>query len=230
MINWLNFFEEEGLERGDLILVTGVDLTASWATAVFTSANLETSLGLDVEYATVGGIRAAAKLSWSHDQAAMTNATPLPREGPNTQANQAIFIRRLRAKRGLLGLALRANAEPRDIRRHNHSDTAGDQGIKVEGECEPYVKIEEGIEPSLKTEDEIKTGVKAEDDIGSSMKMEDFGNVDPDVEMEEASQREEVRFIIFGTTTPKVLMDGIKVRGFANASSGLHPGGEYLSR
>ncbi|KZV60780.1 hypothetical protein PENSPDRAFT_759826, partial [Peniophora sp. CONT] len=127
MPNWITFFEDEGLDRGDLILVTGVDLVISWATAAFTSSSTEAGLGLDIEYVTVGGVQAAAKFSWDHDQAAMSNSTPLTQNGPNTELNQTIFIRRLRAKRrGFLGIALRANAEPRDPDLGDDTDSDGD--------------------------------------------------------------------------------------------------------
>ena len=134
ILNWIDFFREEGLGRGDIILVTGVDLVVSWATAAFTTLSTEAGLGLDIEYMAVGGVQAAAKFSWHHDQAAMSNSTPLTEDGPNTVANQTIFIRRLRAKRGFLGIAMSANAEPQDPDVGGDPDLDGDLAIETEME------------------------------------------------------------------------------------------------
>ncbi|VDC02079.1 unnamed protein product [Peniophora sp. CBMAI 1063] len=177
--SWIRFFEDEGLTVDDLVFVTGVDLTASWANAVFTSGSLETSLGLDIEYVTVGGIRAAATLSWTHDQAAMTNSTPLTDDGPNVKANQAIFIRRIRAKRGILGLAIKANAEPRD------PDVGDDPNDDV---C-PRLLVIAGSEPDRHEDEEAERSANV--NVGPDLGARAENDAHQEIELEESPQRDE---------------------------------------
>ncbi|VDC04168.1 unnamed protein product, partial [Peniophora sp. CBMAI 1063] len=117
----------------DVILVTGVDRTTSWGTAVWTDAHLDAKFGLDVQYAGAG-VQLAAEFSWKHTQGAMVNHGPVnhhrrPLAALNTnvarrsstdrplneECNQSIFIRHIRAKRRRwLGLKLKANGQRND--------------------------------------------------------------------------------------------------------------------
>ncbi|KZV72759.1 hypothetical protein PENSPDRAFT_649518 [Peniophora sp. CONT] len=117
MNSWIPFLKMKGLKLDDVVLITGVDRTACWATAAFAGSNLEVGFGLDVQYAPVAGAHITTQLKWHQDTSVMTNSTPAATglEGTlNTELNQTIFVRRLRAKRRFWGMSMKANAEPHD--------------------------------------------------------------------------------------------------------------------
>ncbi|VDB84966.1 unnamed protein product [Peniophora sp. CBMAI 1063] len=126
---WLHFAVHKlGLEIAleDVILVTGVDLTTSWATATFSGVHLDASFGLEVQIADTGE-QLASQFSWKHAQGASVNfgpttmhprsqataGTDTPRDPLNTNCNQSLFIRHIRAKRRprWLGLKLKTNGK-----------------------------------------------------------------------------------------------------------------------
>jgi hypothetical protein len=123
----------------DLMLVTGVDLTKSWSTVVFTERQMEGAVGLEVDYATVGGLKLASSFRWKNTEQALVNWGPQPeqdmrvsssggssdgRSTPDASASslagstsplnrkedQAIFIRRLRVKKRVLFRGLKIMA------------------------------------------------------------------------------------------------------------------------
>ncbi|KZV72762.1 hypothetical protein PENSPDRAFT_683492 [Peniophora sp. CONT] len=117
MSAWEPFLKSHGLKLWDLVVVTGVDRTALWSTAVFAGHNTDIGFDLNVQYPSVGGVQLTPRLTWHHDAAVITNSTPTAAEQdePNAELNQTIFIRRLRAKRRMFwGITMKANAEPRD--------------------------------------------------------------------------------------------------------------------
>ncbi|VDC01180.1 unnamed protein product [Peniophora sp. CBMAI 1063] len=136
MESWHEFAvrREHDIALEDLILVTGVDLTTSWATAIFSDTELEAGFGLKVQFADVGaGIQLACQFSWQSTFGALVNSGPVPalaqlrsRENAamtdvdspaarpiNSLNNQTLFIRHIRAKprRPWRGLKLRAAGE-----------------------------------------------------------------------------------------------------------------------
>lgn len=81
--SWLQFARARGhrIKLEHLILVTGVDRTTSWATAVFSDTKLESGFGLKVQFATVGapaGIDLACRYSWQSTSSAWVNTGPSP--------------------------------------------------------------------------------------------------------------------------------------------------------
>ncbi|KZV72229.1 hypothetical protein PENSPDRAFT_368623 [Peniophora sp. CONT] len=76
--SWYEFFSQRHLiELEDLILVTGVDHTTSWATAVIADTELEAGFGLNVQFATAGaGIQLACQYSWQSTFGALVNSGP----------------------------------------------------------------------------------------------------------------------------------------------------------
>jgi hypothetical protein len=123
----------------DLMLVTGVDLTKSWSTAVFTERQIEGAVGLEVDYATVGSLKWASRFRWRNTHGAQVNWGPQPEQDmtyissgeswdrqstfttstpsladslslANRKEDQAIFIRRLRVKKRVLFRGLKIQA------------------------------------------------------------------------------------------------------------------------
>ncbi|VDB88671.1 unnamed protein product [Peniophora sp. CBMAI 1063] len=78
MQSWYDFFSQRYLlEMEDLMLVTGVDRTTSWATAVIADTELEAGFGLDVQFAdTASGIQLACQYSWKSTFGAFVNSGP----------------------------------------------------------------------------------------------------------------------------------------------------------
>ncbi|VDC01178.1 unnamed protein product [Peniophora sp. CBMAI 1063] len=134
-----------------LMLVTGVDLTTSWATAVFNDTKLDAGFGLRVQFASAGSdVHLACQFSWQSTFRALVNSGPARRLPPSSLAdetstrdtstsiephesqplktvgNQTLFIRHIRAKarRPWRGLQLRAAGG--DDRRFDASDNDSD--------------------------------------------------------------------------------------------------------
>ncbi|KZV77377.1 hypothetical protein PENSPDRAFT_747104 [Peniophora sp. CONT] len=126
MDNWLSFFESENVEPTSVFLVTGVDRTASWATAASTASKHEIEFSISVEIQSVGGFDVAPKLSWKRSPTMMANSSQMPRNGhvqePLTD-NHTIFMRRLRIKRRTIipGFKMKAAAGSHEL------DTSKDQ-------------------------------------------------------------------------------------------------------
>lgn len=116
MDGWIPFVKAIGLKLSDLMLVTGVDRTTLWSTAAFARQSGDIGFDLNVQYPTIGSVHVAPEISWRHDTGIITNTTPTPAGGdtPNTELNQTLFVRRLRAKHRFWGVSMKANAEPRD--------------------------------------------------------------------------------------------------------------------
>ncbi|KZV74504.1 hypothetical protein PENSPDRAFT_681884 [Peniophora sp. CONT] len=79
--NWLEYARNHGhdISLEDIILVTGVDLTTSWATAVFNDARLEAGFGLDVQFSgSSAGLHLACQYSWQSTSSALVNSGPAP--------------------------------------------------------------------------------------------------------------------------------------------------------
>ncbi|VDC04953.1 unnamed protein product [Peniophora sp. CBMAI 1063] len=78
---WVQYARDNGhdIVLDDLILVTGVDHTTSWATAVFTDTRLEAGFGLNVQFANAGaGVQLACDYSWQSTSSALVNSGPTP--------------------------------------------------------------------------------------------------------------------------------------------------------
>lgn len=135
---WHEFANNIGhrIELEDLMLVTGVDLTTSWANAVWANTRIEAGFGLQVNAASAGGL--TCRYTWQSTDGAYIRSAPAPEDGIiaplNTVANQAVFIRRLRAKRGLpwRGIKLEARGE-KDEEDPDHGHTDDADGMVVEG-------------------------------------------------------------------------------------------------
>ncbi|KZV68956.1 hypothetical protein PENSPDRAFT_500541 [Peniophora sp. CONT] len=81
---WHAFYSQRHLiELEDIMLVTGVDRTTSWATAVFSDTKLEVGFGLDVQFVGAGpGLQLACQYSWRSTFGAFVNSGPVPRSTP----------------------------------------------------------------------------------------------------------------------------------------------------
>ncbi|KZV68961.1 hypothetical protein PENSPDRAFT_542677, partial [Peniophora sp. CONT] len=62
------------VKLGDLLLITGVDRTTSWANAVFSNTTLKVGFGLDVQF--VPGVELACRYTWNNTAAATTKFGP----------------------------------------------------------------------------------------------------------------------------------------------------------
>jgi hypothetical protein len=146
-----------GLRLEDLALVMGADLTQSWSTAVWTDRQLSGSFALEVDYAAVGGARLASQFRWRNTQSAQVNWGPqldrfeesfpgsvisrlssdipgAPQKPVNEREDQAVFVRRLRAKkRPFRGIKLQANAEPENLDGFDPEDE-GEEGLVIESD------------------------------------------------------------------------------------------------
>ncbi|KZV60706.1 hypothetical protein PENSPDRAFT_759875 [Peniophora sp. CONT] len=129
---------DDRIELEDLILVTGVDRTTSWATAVFSDKHLNAGFGLQIQFVGAGpGVQLACRYTWQNATGALVNAGPapsqltatahprswdlsIPRDAEhqplNTVCDQTLFVRHLRAKRRRpwRGLKLMARGERND--------------------------------------------------------------------------------------------------------------------
>ncbi|VDC06488.1 unnamed protein product [Peniophora sp. CBMAI 1063] len=134
MESWHEFAVAEGhdIELEDLMLVTGVDRTTSWANAMFSGSRLEAGFGLEVQFANVGaGVKLACRYSWQSTVGALVNSGPAPAkhvgritdgdEGEaemqpmNVTSNQSLFVRHVRVKRRRwLGMKIAAQGEKDD--------------------------------------------------------------------------------------------------------------------
>ncbi|VDB88670.1 unnamed protein product [Peniophora sp. CBMAI 1063] len=84
--SWYEFARRRGhdIALEDLIFVTGVDYTTSWATAVFVDAQLQAGFGLQVQFANVGdGVKLACRYSWSRTSGALVNHGPAQSSRPS---------------------------------------------------------------------------------------------------------------------------------------------------
>ncbi|KZV74503.1 hypothetical protein PENSPDRAFT_194242 [Peniophora sp. CONT] len=84
---WLQFARGRGhdIKLEQLTIVTGVDRTTSWATAVFSENKLEAGFGLEVQFSAVGapvGLQLACQYSWRSTSSALVNSGP-SRSRPN---------------------------------------------------------------------------------------------------------------------------------------------------
>lgn len=136
----------------DLMLVTGVDRTTSWATAVFNNTELEAGFGLKVQFAEVPGVdlQLACRYSWQSTFGALVNSGPVrmshastdltgrgvsdatmqitPEHQPiNVINDQTVFIRHIRVmpRRLWRGLKIKAEGE-QDDSDSDDSDTIHD--------------------------------------------------------------------------------------------------------
>lgn len=151
--SWLECARRNGhnIKLEDLILVTGVDLTTSWATAVFSDTQLEADFSLDVKFSSAGlGLGLACQLSWQNASSAFVNSgtTVTDTRGAHASADssithasadepvtinepepklidvnpdQSLFIRHIRAKRRLPWGGLKLEARGES----DDSDTSG---------------------------------------------------------------------------------------------------------
>ena len=65
---WAQFFGRlgSGVKLGDIIVVTGVDRTTSWANAVFNNVELAAGLSLSADFAQVGEAELACQYTWQN--------------------------------------------------------------------------------------------------------------------------------------------------------------------
>ncbi|KZV72223.1 hypothetical protein PENSPDRAFT_368873 [Peniophora sp. CONT] len=93
--SWYDFFSQRhAIELEDLMLVTGVDRTTSWATAVFDDTQLDAGFGLEVQFATMGaGLDLACQYSWQRTRGALVNSGPARRRssGSSSQGSLAML-------------------------------------------------------------------------------------------------------------------------------------------
>ncbi|KZV60978.1 hypothetical protein PENSPDRAFT_759712 [Peniophora sp. CONT] len=153
----------------DVVFVTGVDRTTSWATAIFADTRLDTQFGLQVQYATVGA-QLAAKFSWHHTQNALVNSGPSrprpaltdsdsvitpgdeSREPLNRICDQSLFIRHIRAKRRIwVGLKLKANGKPENMDDYDNLGEGRGEHAATEVELVPdhHRQFSDNLEPAL---------------------------------------------------------------------------------
>ncbi|KAI0061929.1 hypothetical protein BV25DRAFT_1916584 [Artomyces pyxidatus] len=150
---WLAFADmhQLGIRLDDIILVTGCDLTPSWAMAAFMSRESDSSVSVHFDSGVTGSIAANLSISWSNNCNAVYNYGPEERFRstsnesrrlpPSTEysdvsrgalvpaSDQCVFVRgfSMKRRRFLPGKRLKAHAEPRDYSRHD--DEADEDGL-----------------------------------------------------------------------------------------------------
>ncbi|KZV61636.1 hypothetical protein PENSPDRAFT_759311 [Peniophora sp. CONT] len=83
--SWVHFARDQyhDITVEDIILVTGVDRTTSWATASFANTKFQVGFGLRVQFADTGsGVQLASRFSWQNTQGATVNSGPSTRSSP----------------------------------------------------------------------------------------------------------------------------------------------------
>ncbi|KAN0131606.1 hypothetical protein V8E53_010448 [Lactarius tabidus] len=103
--SWLEFatINDFDVQLEDIVLVTGCDLTSSWAMAAFIDSS-ETEISLGVHPASVG----SARFQWS-----FTNQPHNNERSQNVEGSHCVFLRGFRAKRiSPFFVMLKAAAEP----------------------------------------------------------------------------------------------------------------------
>ena len=148
------------LRMEDIILVTGCDLTKSWANAIIFEHSVEGGLDLEVTFAPAGGAKVTTDIRWTTTQSALVNTGPInagmrqrlaylqdndisttvlqdpdsSMEALNTKNDQCLFIRGFQAKRRrfLISRILGARGSTRGIYEDDSSgDDLGQSGRKV---------------------------------------------------------------------------------------------------
>ncbi|KAF8269501.1 hypothetical protein EI94DRAFT_1725182 [Lactarius quietus] len=116
---WLEFavINDLDVRLEDIILVTGCDLTSSWAMAAFVN-QLDLGITLHVQPAQNG----SAGFQWSH-----TNHPHNNEPNQNVMKSHCVFIRGFRAKRILVFKTLKAAAEPPP----DHPDNQPESSIEL---------------------------------------------------------------------------------------------------
>ncbi|KZV62029.1 hypothetical protein PENSPDRAFT_265816 [Peniophora sp. CONT] len=112
--SWLQCARRNGhdIKLEDLILVTGVDRTTSWATAVFSDTGLDADFGLDAQFIGGGiGVQLACQLSWQNTTGAWVNSGPAITQTRRTSASRELST--------------------------SHSSTDGEAAAASNAECRP---------------------------------------------------------------------------------------------
>ncbi|KAI0056994.1 hypothetical protein BV25DRAFT_1863983 [Artomyces pyxidatus] len=160
---WLAFAERHrlGIRIDDIILITGCDLTTSWAMAAFMSSEFDASISLQFDAGMAGTVAAYSGISWRNSRNAVYNHGPDARSRPASGDNlrlppttvdtsqidmapvpdQCVFVRGYHMKRRPLFMPkkLKAFAKPRDYSRHNEDEDEIELGDDGSGSSEDEV-------------------------------------------------------------------------------------------
>ncbi|KZV73861.1 hypothetical protein PENSPDRAFT_662737 [Peniophora sp. CONT] len=130
---WRRFLSRECVRPDELLLVTGMDQTTSWSTAVHDDSELSAGFGVRVTYPCVAGAHVGAQFDWSHHQAVERNTNPhIPDERGKPARVHTVFIRYVRATSSFLGIKMEAGAEPREPDVDKGGPEAGTDALVVQ--------------------------------------------------------------------------------------------------
>ncbi|KAL0948303.1 hypothetical protein HGRIS_010895 [Hohenbuehelia grisea] len=119
--SWYDFANRQlrlGLNNGDIILVTGCDKTAEWATAAFNERSRGVGISFYGGFPMVGGAEVSLSGSWQTGTSVQHRSGPVSDCG-DVKYDQTIFIRSYKVKESITGApkVIRAASEPRDDER-----------------------------------------------------------------------------------------------------------------